>query len=97
MKKILTVICALVLSMACIFGLTACGEQPKVKLVSVALTQEEYAFAMKLDNTALQTSFNEYLAEIKDNGTFDAIMAKYFVLGESIDVNKRVKCMATAY
>jgi polar amino acid transport system substrate-binding protein len=78
MKKILTIICALVLSMACIFGLTACGEQPKVKLVSVALTQEEYAFAMKLDNTALQTSFNEYLAEIKDNGTFDAIMAKYF-------------------
>jgi hypothetical protein len=26
-----------------------------------------------------------------------AIMAKYFVLGESINVNKAVKCMATAY
>ncbi len=78
MKKILTVICALVLSMACILGLTACGEQAKVKLISVPLTEEEYAFAMKLDNTALQTSFNEYLAEIKENGTFDAIMAKYF-------------------
>ena len=33
---------------------------------------------MKLDNTELQASFNAYLAEIKANGTFDAIMAKYF-------------------
>lgn len=78
MKKILTLICSLVLTMACIFGLTACGEQAKVKLINVALSDEQYAFAMKNDNTALQTSFNEYLAEIKDNGTFDAIMAKYF-------------------
>ena len=29
--------------------------------------------------------------------TMAAIMAKYFVLGESINVNKAVKCMATAY
>lgn len=29
--------------------------------------------------------------------TMAAIMAKYFVLGESLDVNKMVKCMATAY
>ena len=29
--------------------------------------------------------------------TMAAIMAKYFVLGESVNVNKAVKCMATAY
>lgn len=29
--------------------------------------------------------------------TMAAIMAKYFVLGESLDVNRMVKCMATAY
>ena len=80
MKKILTIILASVLCLACVFGMTACKEPSKeqVKLISVALTEEEYAFAMKLDNTALKTSFDAYLEEIKDNGTFDAIMAKYF-------------------
>lgn len=78
MKKVLTLICAFVLSMACMMGLTACGEQDKVKLISVPLTSEQYAFAMKSDNTALKTSFDSYLAEIKANGTFDAIMSKYF-------------------
>lgn len=83
MKKLIALMMTMMLAVACTFAFTACGvsdggNTDKVKLISVALTQEKYAFAMKSDNTALQTSFNEYLAEIKENGTFDKIMAKYF-------------------
>ena len=64
---------------ACV-SLSACSspDGDKVKLVNISLTEEEYAFAMNGANSDLQTSFNAYLDEIKGNGTFDAIMAKYF-------------------
>ncbi len=79
MKKLLTILMAVVMSVACL-SMAACGETDgdKVKLIDVSLTEEQYAFAMKGDNADLQASFNEYLTEIKANGTFDAIMAKYF-------------------
>lgn len=77
MKKIMTFMFTLILAIGCIFGLTACGGD-KVKLIDIKLTDEEYGFVMKEGNTALKTSFDAYLAEIKENGEFDAIMAKYF-------------------
>ena len=49
-----------------------------VKLIDIPLTEEEYAFAVKKGNADLVAEFNAYLAEIKANGTFDAIVAKYF-------------------
>ena len=85
MKKLLSlllVICSLCLCL----GLTACGStEPKVKLIDVKLTDENYAFVLKKGNTELKDDFNAYLAEIKENGTFDAIVAKYFEgVGEKI-------------
>ena len=79
MKKVITLLLALVMCFACI-SLPACSQDDgdKVKLINISLTEEQYAFAMKGDNSELQASFNDYLAEIKDDGTFDAIMAKYF-------------------
>lgn len=78
MKKLFTILMALVMGVACL-GMAACaGNKEKVKLININLTEEQYAFAMKGDNEALQTSFNAYLAEIKENGEFDNIMAKYF-------------------
>ncbi len=78
MKKILTLLLALIMSVGCVFGLTACGDTASVKAIDIRLTEEEYAFVIKEGNTALKEDFNEYLAEIKANGTFDAIVAKYF-------------------
>ena len=49
-----------------------------VKLVDVKLTDEEYAFVLKKGNTELQTKFNDFLAKIKENGTYDKIEAKYY-------------------
>lgn len=80
MKKFIKILIASILATLSIFTFAGCNEEKadQVKLINIALTEEEYAFAMKLDNTALQADFNAYLAEIKQNGTFDAIMAKYF-------------------
>ena len=79
MKKIITLLLVLAMSFACL-SFTACKQSngDEVKLININLTEEQYAFAMKGDNGALQASFNEYLAEIKENGTFAEIMAKYF-------------------
>lgn len=79
MKRLITLLLAVCMCVACI-GFTACGgpKGAKVKLVNIGLTEEQYAFAMAGSNSALQDSFNAYLDEIKQNGTFDAIMAKYF-------------------
>ncbi len=79
MKKIITLLLAVAMCFACL-SFTACKKEEgdKVKLISVNLTEEQYAFAMNGSNSELQASFNAYLDEIKENGTFEAIMAKYF-------------------
>ena len=69
------------------FTLSSCslflggGEEEKVdlvKVIDVKLTDEEYAFVAKKGNTALVEGFNAFLADIKANGTFDTLVAKYF-------------------
>jgi polar amino acid transport system substrate-binding protein len=75
MKKILTIIVALVLCCSLCFSLTACGSKAKVKLIQVDLSSEEYAFAVKKNDDALLNSVNQFLAEEKT--AIDAIFAKY--------------------
>lgn len=91
MKKIISLGVIAVMLVSLVFCFASCGgnkTEDQVKLVNIPLTEEEYAFAMKLDNTELQASFNAYLAEIKENGKFDAIMAKYFENeGEKVGYN----------
>ncbi len=56
-----------------------------VKLINIALTEEQYAFAIKKGNSALVAEFNAYLTQIKQDGTFAAIVAKYFEgVGEKV-------------
>lgn len=59
---------------------TSCGEDStdKVKIINVNLTEEEYAFVMDKENDALKTDFDNFLAGIQQDGTFDEIMDKYF-------------------
>ena len=54
------------------------ASDPVVKIIDVKLTDEEYAFVCKKGNTELVSSFNDFLAEIKSNGTFDTLVNKYF-------------------
>ena len=84
MKKLFALLLALVLGATCLFTATACslfggGEDADVlKIIDVKLTDENYAFIMQKGNTELQTAMNDFLAEIKSNGVFDTLVAKYF-------------------
>ncbi len=83
MKKILSLMLAGVLTMS---SFIACGKDdekagsdtPAVKVIEIALTEEEYAFGVAKDDPELLASVNDFIAEIKDNGTFDEILNKYF-------------------
>lgn len=81
MKKIISLILAL--TVICATMLTSCsffdkGGEAVAKIIDVKLTDEEYAFVCKKGNTELVNGFNAFLAEIKANGQFDALVNKYF-------------------
>ncbi len=48
-----------------------------LEILDEPFAEEEYAIAMKLDNTELQTAINGALKELKDDGTLDAIKNNY--------------------
>jgi len=78
MKKIICfVLCALT-----VLSIVSCAsDSAKVKVIDIALTDEEYAFAVKKGNSELLGQLNDFLAEIKANGVFDQITDKYFGKG----------------
>ena len=47
-------------------------------ILNTALTQEEYAIAVKKGNTNLVKSLNEFIKTIKDNGKYAELLEKYF-------------------
>lgn len=49
-----------------------------VKVINVALTEEEYAFGVDPAQPELLAKANEYLKKIKENGTYEKIAQKYF-------------------
>jgi polar amino acid transport system substrate-binding protein len=50
----------------------------KTALTASFSTGEQYGFAVSQDNTALADALNAGIAEIKSNGKYDEIYAKYF-------------------
>ena len=50
----------------------------KVKIIDIRLTNEEYAFLVQKGNVSLVESMNNFMAEIKADGTFDTLVSKYF-------------------
>ncbi len=77
MKKIITLIMSMLMAIGCI-GLTACGQSEKVKVIEIPLTSEEYVFAVKTGDTETQTALNDFLDEIKENGTLNTIVESFF-------------------
>lgn len=49
-----------------------------VKIIEISLTDEQYGFAVSKNQPELLTKLNEFVAEIKKDGSLDAIMTKYF-------------------
>lgn len=85
MKKFMALGLSLVLAVSALAGCgtkdaQTAGSSSKVtaKVIDIELTQEEYAFGVDKDQPELLAQTNEFIAEIKANGTFDEICNKYF-------------------
>ena len=76
MKKIISVLMALVLVIGCFAGCG--GSAEKVKVIDINLTEEEYAFGVDKNQPELLTKVNAFIDKIKKDGTFDEICDKYF-------------------
>ncbi len=77
-KKILVVAMAMVMAAS---SLVACGKKesaPKVKVIEIKLTEEQYAFGVDKNQPELLEKVNKFINEIKSNGKFDEICNKYF-------------------
>lgn len=57
-------------------------EVPKVKVIDIPLTQEEYAFGVDKNQPELLEEVNKFVAKIKEDGTFDQILNNYSGDGE---------------
>lgn len=85
MKKLFKV-SAILLVIAMLAAFASCGgnndsKGDVVKVVDIALTDENYAFGVAKNDAALQESVNSFIKEIKENGELDKIVEKYFGKG----------------
>ena len=55
-----------------------CKSISGVTYLDVVLTEEEYAIAVAEGNTTLVNSLNEFIGKIKEDGTFESIVSKYY-------------------
>ena len=100
MKKFFSLTLCFVMVM---LSLTACGSAPvTAKVIEIELTNEEYAFGVDKTQPELLETVNSFIAEIKSNGTFDAICNNYFgdgtpvaVTSATYDPNKEQLVVAT--
>ena len=91
-KKLLS----LALAAAMALSVVACGAKEEApaesaapvtaKVIDVELTVEEYAYGVDKNQPELLEEVNAFIAEIKENGTFDEICDRYFGDGEPVAV-----------
>ena len=67
-------------------------------IINIEYSHKEKCKCVTVDNTSHCYLIGDFVTTHNSKSlTMAAIMAKYFVLGESTTVNQSVKCMATAY
>ena len=92
-KKLLS----LALAAAMALSVVACGGKEEAaetpaeaavtaKVIDVELTEEQYAYGVDKNQPELLEEVNAFIAEIKENGTFDEICDRYFGDGEPVAV-----------
>ena len=78
LRKILSTLLATVAVVATL-GFASCGGGEDVKVIkNVLLTEEDYAFAIKKENTELLNSVNALIAEWKEDGSLETLINSYF-------------------
>lgn len=84
MKKIVSLMLAVLMMIGCVAAFSACATPTEgddadvVKVIDIPLTEEEYAFAVQKGDTELLNALNAFMEDIKEDGTFDTIIDKYF-------------------
>jgi len=53
-------------------------QNPELKLIQTDSQSEEYAIAMRKEDAQLLEDINNALTTVKENGVYDALLAKYF-------------------
>lgn len=85
MKKFTKVLAVLLAVAVFATAFAACskngGTSSKVKVIDIALSDEEYAFGVDKNQPELKQQVNDFVAEIKSNGKLDEICNKYFADG----------------
>ena len=82
--KLTALVMALILVAGCF---ASCSKSNgKVKVIDLALSSEEYAFAVAKDSTDFLSKVNSFLSKIKSNGTFDTICNNYFGDGKPLSI-----------
>ncbi len=90
MKKLIAIALMALMLIGCFAGCGGNGETAannKVKVIDLALSSEEYAFAVAQDNTEFLGKVNDFLKKIKDDGTFDKICNNYFGDGTPLSID----------
>ena len=74
MKKIIALLLTVALAAVCLAG---CGENVKLSILDTEYAVEDYAICVAKENTELLYKINTALAELKADGTAQAIVDKY--------------------
>lgn len=85
MKKIAMLMLTALLTIAlvgCGSGSGADNEAAGVKVIDIPLTQEEYAFGVDKKQPELLAEVNQFITQIKSDGTLDKILNNYFGDGQ---------------
>lgn len=78
MKRIFAIMLAVLMAATLLVSCGTTEDTASVKLIDIALTEEEYAFGVDKTQPELLASVNDIIAEIQENGKFDEICDKYF-------------------
>ena len=88
LKKLVAITLSAVMCMA---ALTGCGgksdsAKKTAKVIEVDLTDEQYAFGVDKDQPDLLKEVNQFVADMKSDGTFDEVCNRYFGDGTPVPV-----------
>ena len=86
LKRIVAILAAAALSVTVLAGCSSNGngttsggsDTQAVKMINIPLTDEQYAFGVDKDQPELLEQVNEFIADIKSDGTLEEILNKYF-------------------
>lgn len=77
-KKLLGATAAVACTAVIGVTVSACGNGSPLSVKDIALTDEEYAFAIAKENTTLLEQVNGFIAEWQNDGSLDRLINSYF-------------------